>query len=132
MPENKYPCPCCGYLVFQAPPGSSEKCGICFWEDDVAQLRFPAMAGGANPVSLLSAQKNFEKFGACQEEHQSKVRPPGSGDLRDPAWRIINPYLDSMDEFIPWVGREANYPEGEMTALYYWRETYWRKRSAGS
>jgi hypothetical protein len=116
-------------MVFPSPPGSAGRCPICFWEDDIAQLRFPAMAGGANQVSLLSAQKNFDKFGACQEEHQSKVRPAGGGDSRDANWRMINPYLDNIEEFIPWVGREANYPEGEMTTLYYWRETYWRKKS---
>jgi len=87
------------------------------------------MAGGANQVSLMSGQKNFEKFGACHEDHQGKVRPAGESDSRDPGWRMINPYLDDLEEFIPWVGREAQYPEGEMTALYYWRETYWRKKS---
>ena len=77
----------------------------------------------------MNAQTNFEKFGASHEEHQGKVRPAGSGDSRDASWRMINPYLDNLEEFIPWVGREAQYPEGEMTALYYWRETYWRKKT---
>ncbi len=36
-----YPCPCCGYLVFTEPPGSYTICPICFWEDDISQLRFP-------------------------------------------------------------------------------------------
>ena len=38
--EIKYPCPGCGYLVFDEPPGSYEICPICFGEDDLAQLRF--------------------------------------------------------------------------------------------
>lgn len=49
----KYPCPCCGYLVFDESPGSYEICPICFWEDDLSQLRFPRMSVGANRVSFL-------------------------------------------------------------------------------
>jgi hypothetical protein len=37
---NKYPCPCCGYLMFYEGPGSYDICKICFWEDDLSQLRF--------------------------------------------------------------------------------------------
>lgn len=58
MTRVKYPCPCCGYLVFDESPGSHEICPICFWEDDLTQLRFPLMSGGANPVSLIEAQEN--------------------------------------------------------------------------
>jgi rubrerythrin len=43
--EMKYPCPGCGYLVFDEPPGSYEICPICFWEDDLAQLRFHGCLG---------------------------------------------------------------------------------------
>jgi hypothetical protein len=46
----RFPCPCCGYRVFQRPPGNHEKCPVCLWEDDLSQLRFPATA-----PALLSA-----------------------------------------------------------------------------
>ncbi|MEU0987837.1 CPCC family cysteine-rich protein [Streptomyces sp. NPDC005953] len=34
-----YPCPCCGRLVHQSPPGSFQICPVCGWEDDLVQLR---------------------------------------------------------------------------------------------
>ena len=40
---REYPCPCCVYLMFGAPPGSYDICKICFWEDDLSQLRFVMM-----------------------------------------------------------------------------------------
>jgi hypothetical protein len=30
------------------PPGSYEICPVCFWDDDLVQLRWPTYAGGAN------------------------------------------------------------------------------------
>ena len=53
------PCPVCGYLVFDEPPGSYAICPICFWDDDRIQLGYPLMAGGANSVSLYEAQQQF-------------------------------------------------------------------------
>ena len=61
---SSYPCPCCGHLVFEEPPGSYDICPICFWEDGISQLRFVATTG-ANDVSLLEAQRNFSDFGAA-------------------------------------------------------------------
>jgi hypothetical protein len=52
-----FPCPSCGFEVFSEPPGSFEICEICGWEDDHVQLRFPALAGGANKLSLHSAAR---------------------------------------------------------------------------
>jgi hypothetical protein len=54
--EKNFPCPCCGFRVFSGPPGSYEICELCGWEDDHVQLRFPAMAGGANKSSLAQHQ----------------------------------------------------------------------------
>jgi hypothetical protein len=52
-----YPCPACGFEVFDEPPGSYDICPVCGWEDDGVQLRFPAMAGGANKDSLCARQR---------------------------------------------------------------------------
>ena len=41
----KYPCPCCGHLIFLEPPGSYDICEICFWEDDIVMLRWPTTGG---------------------------------------------------------------------------------------
>ena len=54
--QKNFPCPSCGFEVFSEPPGSYEICELCGWEDDHVQLRFPAMAGGANKSSLATHQ----------------------------------------------------------------------------
>lgn len=54
--EKNFPCPSCGFEVFSERPGSYEICELCGWEDDHVQLRFPAMAGGANKSSLARHQ----------------------------------------------------------------------------
>ncbi|MFL9458374.1 CPCC family cysteine-rich protein [Tolypothrix bouteillei VB521301_2] len=67
-----YPCPCCGYLIFDEPTSSCDICPICFWEDDVFQLRFACVKGSANNVSLRIAQLNYIEFGACESNcHRS-------------------------------------------------------------
>jgi hypothetical protein len=50
--SDRYPCPCCGHVVFDEPPGSYAICPVCFWVDDPVQLRWPDWAGGANKPSL--------------------------------------------------------------------------------
>jgi len=65
-PVAMHPCPSCGYDVFGEPPGSYDICPICFWEDDIVQLAFPDLAGGANKCSLIEGQHNFAAFGACE------------------------------------------------------------------
>ncbi len=60
--SDRYPCPCCGHRVLGETPGSYEICPVCFWEDDGVQFRWPAMSGGANKVSLIEAQRNYQNF----------------------------------------------------------------------
>lgn len=85
-----YPFPCCGYKTLdEEPPGTYDICHICFWEDDPAQFDHPAFGGGANGVSLIEAQKNFEEFGACEKRFIDNVRKPAADDERDPDWRLI-------------------------------------------
>ena len=82
-PHIRYPCPCCGYLVFQRQPGGSERCPICLWEDDLAQLRFPRLPGSANHVSLEDAQHNFADFGSAERRHRGEGRTPLDIDARE-------------------------------------------------
>ena len=56
MPKNLLPCPCCGFLVCEEPPGSYEICPVCGWENDGVQARAPGYRGGANEESLCEAQ----------------------------------------------------------------------------
>ena len=121
----KYPCPCCGFLIFSEPPGSYDICEICFWEDDISQLRFPRM-GGANRVSLIDGQRNFAKLGASEVRMVSHVRRPRPVDERDPEWRLINEQTDNIETLVRGIDYGQTYPH-DSTTLYYWRQTYWRK-----
>ncbi len=108
--SSKYPCPCCGYLVFSEPSGSYQICPICFWEDEYYQLQSPEIADGANHgVSLVEGQENFIRYGACSKNCLKYVRKPVASDLKDLGWRRYDRTLDSN-----WVG--------SMEQPYYWRK----------
>ncbi len=122
-----YPCPCCGYLVFEHAPGNHEVCPVCGWEDDLAQLRFPLMAGSANVVSLESAQKNYTVYGVAERKNQGTTRGPLEGDVRDTGWRQLDTGRDNIEQPQRGVDYADSYPLTDTTVLYYWRPTYWRR-----
>jgi hypothetical protein len=121
--DQIYPCACCGYLVNDEPPGSCNICPICSWEDDLAQLRYPDLAGGANKVSLTDGQKNFATIGVHDATHLVHVRKPSESDRKDPEWRPVDRHLDEF-ELTKDPPAGADYPK-DYTQLYYWRKTYW-------
>jgi hypothetical protein len=122
----RYPCPCCGHLVFGGPPGSFEICSVCFWEDDASELEFATTCvGGANGIALAEAQRNYTEFGACEAASVRSVRPPLADEPRDSLWRPVDPGRDSF----PAWGSGDRAPEHDET-LYYWRPTFWRNRSS--
>ena len=87
----KFTCPCCGYKTFsQTPNGSYDICEVCFWEDDGIQLEDPDYEGGANRVSLRQGQKNFLKFGACEETMIPNVRPATVDEPKDEKWHPLD------------------------------------------
>lgn len=47
--------PCCGLRALGTMPGSYTICPVCFQEGNGLQFAPPAMAGGANKVSLTEA-----------------------------------------------------------------------------
>ncbi|HZS13449.1 MAG TPA: CPCC family cysteine-rich protein [Candidatus Dormibacteraeota bacterium] len=113
--DHEFPCPVCGYLVFDGPPGTFAICPVCRWEDDDTQLRWPALAGGANSTSLIEAQREFGRTAVDGNLHY----------VLDPAWRPIDSSRDDVrDDFQP--GQQAEWPR-DRTGLYYWRPTYWRR-----
>jgi len=118
----RFPCPCCGHVVFDEPPGSYEICGVCFWEDDNIQLRWPDYSGGANRLSLIESQANFVRFGAMEERFMANVRSPRLQEPLDEGWRTIDP---SRDAFEPRGVQERPWPD-DLAVLYWWRPTYWR------
>jgi len=122
---DRYPCPCCGHLVFDEPPGTYCICPICFWEDDVLQLVYPLMGGGPNALNLCEAQREYARCGACEARLVPNVRRPEADELLDPTWRPFDsardPYLrlDSAEDGELWQQREW-----DVSGLYYWREDY--------
>lgn len=83
MKREKYKCPCCGFYTFdEKPEGNYDICPVCFWEDDLLQLKNIEYEGGANHVSLVQARKNFKLFGACREDVIKYVRKPKSNELQ--------------------------------------------------
>ena len=71
---DRYPCPCCGHLVFTGEPGSYEICPVCWWEDDPAQRKDPELTGGANEKSLREARELFAECGASDVRFVDRVR----------------------------------------------------------
>ncbi len=127
LERHLYPCPCCGYLVFRHQPGSHERCPICQWEDDLAQLRFPRMPGGANGVSLERAQQNFVEIGVADRRRLGLGRAPLAEERREEGWRPLDPVRDNPEEPQRGVDYAESYPLADTTVLYYWRATYWRR-----
>ena len=88
LATRKYTCPCCGYKTLdEEPPGTYEICAICYWEDDPVQFEDPDYEGGANVLSLKTAQQNVLNFGACDETSLRYVRKPTANDEKDVQWK---------------------------------------------
>ena len=119
-----FPCPCCGHLTFNEPPGSDAICPVCFWEDDVSQLRFALRGGGANRYSLFDSQKNYQVLGAVERRLIEHCRPANVDEPLEENWRPLNLAIDNP-ETPEGPDRGSTYPE-DRTALYYWRPSYWR------
>lgn len=124
--NHDYPCPCCGYLTFDLPPGSDEVCKNCGWQDDISQLRFVLSGGGANEPSLAQAQKNFVETGDSRRRRLDRRDKLGD-DERDLSWRMIDLDRDNIEQAAQGVDYGLTYPT-DRTDLYYWRANYWRKR----
>ncbi len=86
--EKQY-CSCCGYNTRKENSSSFlDTCRICGWEEDIVQSINPKNYDGINGISLLEAQQNFEKFGACSKIMISKVSKPNEKDIRNSNWKI--------------------------------------------
>ena len=113
-----FPCPCCGSLVFDEPPGSYAICPVCAWEDDALQLEYATtLSGGANGITLLEAQRGFL---AREGPRPTRIDLP-----RDPLWRPIDPEADVFEDFHapPRIRPTSDAAD----ALFYWRPSFWRR-----
>jgi hypothetical protein len=113
-----FPCPSCGSSSFTEAPGSNETCGVCGWEDDPVQLRFPLMAGGANRLSLYAAQRAFIESRKLAKD-------------RDPFWRP----LDRRKDFVEPINEDPDVDialtgPNNSEELYYWGPKYWLRRDS--
>lgn len=120
----RYVCPCCGYRVFGAPPGSGDLCPICGWRDDLMHLRFPLFNGLPNGISLVDAQLNYSLIGGKDAGALKSLRFPRADEHRDPDWRPIDLDIDKP-ESIP-VDFDALAEPEDPTSLYYWMPSYWQ------
>jgi Cysteine-rich CPCC len=123
-----YPCPCCGHLVHDGGPGSHLICPICYWEDDLVQLRWPLLVDGANRPSLMEAQKHYRNAGVSEGRFANSVRRAAIDEPIDEGFRPIDLAIDNFEvssvQDEPWPG--------DRTDLYWWRPTYWRRSKGGA
>lgn len=110
-----FPCPSCGFLVFDEPAGSYNICPICGWEDDHVQLKYPGMRGGANGHSLFEFQKEFLK------EIPVDIRIY-QGFQRDPDWRPLTEAEGRIDNNQPNNGITYFFASAEDAPRYYWKK----------
>jgi hypothetical protein len=108
-----YPCPSCGFLVFDELPGSYAICELCNWEDDHVQLRHPTMGGGANSESLVEYQR------IALERWPLSVTKLGYIE-RDPLWRPFEA-ADAREADVPTTGVEYFVAAAGDSPDYYWR-----------
>ena len=94
---------------------------MCFWEDDIVQLRWPDFAGGANRPSLIDAQANYRAFGAVDERSVAHVRQPSTSEVLDPTWRRFEPSSDEVEARVAGTDYGDSYAIAR-TTYYYWRE----------
>jgi len=116
--KTKFTCPCCGYIVFDGPPGTGEICPICYWQDDPGSLRWAGTAMGPNRISLVEAQRNFAVYKASEERFRGYVRHPRADERLDPSWRPIDVRMDRLEQ--PTHEGSQTWPD-DLEELYYWR-----------
>jgi hypothetical protein len=63
--NERFTCPCCGFVTLVNSSGGHDRCPVCYWEDDLYQLNNPEASDGANEISLKEAQRNFIEIGAA-------------------------------------------------------------------
>ena len=108
-------CPACGFKMFDELPGSYDVCEICFWEDDVSQLRNPIDSSeGANQKSLYEWQQDI------LQEYPLTITTVGEF-TRDSQWRPIRADELPEPESVPENGLDYFYTRRDDVITYYWQ-----------
>lgn len=90
------------------------------------QLRYPKERG-ANRVTLMEAQINFESLGCSDLRCKDLVRKAKKEDLKDSTWHKIDLKKDVVEEKETEGMKVTIYPV-DTTKLYYWSEDFWLKK----
>jgi Cysteine-rich CPCC len=110
-------CPACGFKMFDELPGSFDTCEICWWEDDVLQLRNPLEnTEGSNQKNLYDWQQEV------LETYPLTVETVGEF-MRDITWRPIRADELPAPQDIPENGLDYFYTRHDDEATYYWQRT---------
>ena len=93
---------------------------MCWWEDDLVQLRWPDYGGGANHPSLIGAQDNYLRTGASDPRLLAHVRLAEVSEPLDPSWRPFDVDRDLVEVRVSGVDYGNTYDD-DRTIYYYWR-----------
>jgi Cysteine-rich CPCC len=112
--DAKYPCPACGFLVFDEID-TYKFCPVCDWMDELSALRFATDASAhGKGVSLLEHQRRWVA------EHPAPPKETVERFARDPTWRPIDLDVDEIEVPVDGVDYGMTY-FNDPTAYYYWR-----------
>ncbi|MEY8386322.1 CPCC family cysteine-rich protein [Oscillospiraceae bacterium 38-13] len=75
---EKFPCPCCGYNTFPAPPKDAVAyiCPVCFWENDVFISGEDQPSDENRGITLKQAREAFRRLGAVRKDLIQYARKP--------------------------------------------------------
>lgn len=99
MSDNgkKYTCFICGFRTLDERC-DWEICPVCFWEDDILVTTEDRTSPANRGMLVSTAQANFIRHGAVHPEFVSNVRPPTSGEEKDPGWQPLPKALEILYE----------------------------------